>query len=123
MKKYILSIDQGTTSSGAILFNHNGEIIEVAQREFEQFFPHPGWVDIDANEIWTSALACIAEVLRKAEVKPDQVAGIGITNQRETTVVWEKHTCQPIHKAIVWQSRQTEDICEELRDSGHNDLF
>lgn len=123
MKQYILSIDQGTTSSRAILFNHEGEIIGVAQTEFEQFFPKPGWVEHDANEIWTSVLACIAEVLRKADIKPNQIAGIGITNQRETTVVWDKQTSQPIYKAIVWQSRQTEDICEELREGGYNELF
>ena len=95
-KSFILSLDQGTTSSRAILFNHNGEIVETAQKEFEQFFPHPGWVEHDANEIWTSILACIAEVLRKADVDPSQIAGIGITNQRETTVVWDKHTGKTI---------------------------
>jgi len=123
MKQYILSIDQGTTSSRAILFNHAGEIVETAQREFEKFFPEPGWVEHDANEIWTSVLACIAEVLRKADVNPNQVAGIGITNQRETTVVWDKTTGKPIYKAIVWQSRQTEEICKELRENGYSDLF
>ncbi|MFD1412203.1 glycerol kinase GlpK [Oceanobacillus jeddahense] len=122
-KKYILSIDQGTTSSRAILFDHDGTIVEVAQKEFEQFFPHPGWVEHDANEIWTSVLACIAEVLRKADIEPAQVAGIGITNQRETAVVWDKNTGKPVYKAIVWQSRQTEGICRELREAGHNDLF
>ncbi|GGP17131.1 glycerol kinase GlpK [Oceanobacillus neutriphilus] len=122
-KKYILSIDQGTTSSRAILFDHDGSIVEVAQKEFEQFFPHPGWVEHDANEIWTSVLACIADVLRKSDIDPDQVAGIGITNQRETAVVWDKNTGRPVYKAIVWQSRQTEGICKELREAGHNDLF
>lgn len=121
--KFILSIDQGTTSSRAILFNQSGEIVETAQKEFEQFFPKPGWVEHDANEIWTSVLACMSEVLRKADIEPNQVAGIGITNQRETAVVWDKHTGKPIYKAIVWQSRQTEDICKELREQGHNDLF
>lgn len=122
-EKYILSLDQGTTSSRAILFNHRGEIVETAQQEFEQFFPKPGWVEHDANEIWTSILACIAGVLRKADVAPWQVAGIGITNQRETTVVWDKNTGKPIYKAIVWQSRQTADICEELKKLGHEELF
>ncbi|MFD2922662.1 glycerol kinase GlpK [Halobacillus naozhouensis] len=120
---FILSLDQGTTSSRAILFNQKGEIVETGQQEFEQFFPKPGWVEHDANEIWTSVLACVAEVLRKADVEPDQIAGIGITNQRETTVVWDKHTGKPIYKAIVWQSRQTEGICKELREKGHNELF
>ncbi|MGE8203112.1 glycerol kinase GlpK [Heyndrickxia sp. NPDC080065] len=123
MSRYILALDQGTTSSRAILFNHNGEIVETAQREFEQFFPKPGWVEHDANEIWTSVLACIAEVIRKADIEPDQVVGIGITNQRETTVVWDKNTGKPVYKAIVWQSRQTDDICKELREKGLNDLF
>ncbi|QQZ08825.1 glycerol kinase GlpK [Heyndrickxia vini] len=123
MSQYILALDQGTTSSRAILFNHEGEIVETAQREFEQFFPKPGWVEHDANEIWTSVLACIAEVIRKADIEPDQVAGIGITNQRETAVVWDKHTGKPVYKAIVWQSRQTDDICKELREKGYNDLF
>ncbi|MFB4167869.1 glycerol kinase GlpK [Virgibacillus sp. JSM 102003] len=122
-KEYILSLDQGTTSSRAILFDHNGAIVETAQKEFEQFFPKPGWVEHDANEIWTSVLACIAEVLRKSDVDPSQIAGIGITNQRETTVVWDKNTGKPIYKAIVWQSRQTEDICKELRAKDYNELF
>ncbi|WP_404454624.1 glycerol kinase GlpK [Oceanobacillus kapialis] len=122
-KKYILSIDQGTTSSRAILFNHDGEIVETAQKEFQQFFPEPGWVEHDANEIWTSVLACIADVLRKADAEPTDIAGIGITNQRETAVVWNKNTGKPIYQAIVWQSRQTEGICRELREAGHNELF
>lgn len=121
-EKFILSLDQGTTSSRAILFNHDGEIVEVAQKEFEQFFQHPGWVEHDANEIWTSTLACIAEVLRKADIEPTEIAGIGITNQRETAVVWDKNTNKPIYKAIVWQSRQTEDICKTLREQGYNDM-
>lgn len=122
-EKFILSLDQGTTSSRAILFNHQGEIVETAQKEFEQFFAHPGWVEHDANEIWTSVLSCMAEVLRKSEIEPDQIAGIGITNQRETAVVWDKHTGRPVYKAIVWQSRQTEEICKELREQNYNDLF
>ncbi len=122
-EKYILSIDQGTTSSRAILFNHDGEIVQTAQKEFEQFFEHPGWVEHDANEIWTSVLSCVANVLRLADIEPDQIAGIGITNQRETAVVWDKHTGKPIYKAIVWQSRQTEGICKELREQGYNELF
>ncbi|GIN84811.1 glycerol kinase [Heyndrickxia sporothermodurans] len=123
MSRYILALDQGTTSSRAILFNHEGEIVETAQKEFEQFFPKPGWVEHDANEIWTSILACIAEVIRKADIEPDQISGIGITNQRETAVVWDKQTGRPIYKAIVWQSRQTDDICKELREKGYNELF
>ncbi|MFC7064059.1 glycerol kinase GlpK [Halobacillus seohaensis] len=122
-EKFILSLDQGTTSSRAILFNQAGEIVETGQKEFEQFFPKPGWVEHDANEIWTSVLACIADVLRKANIEPNQIEGIGITNQRETAVVWDKKTGKPIYKAIVWQSRQTEDICKDLRAKGYNNLF
>ena len=121
-ENYILALDQGTTSSRAILFNHLGEIKAIAQQEFEQFFPQPGWVEHDANEIWTSMLACIAEVLRKADIRPNQVKGIGITNQRETTVVWDKQTGKPIYRAIVWQSRQTDDICKMLKDQGYEKM-
>lgn len=119
MKKYILSIDQGTTSTRAFLVNQQGDIVAKSQREFEQFFPEPGWVEHDANEIWTSVLSCMAEVLRLGEVHASEIETIGITNQRETTVIWEKETGRPVHKAIVWQSRQTEAICEELRQGGH----
>ncbi len=122
-KDYIMSIDQGTTSSRAVLFNHKGEIVGTGQQEFEQFFPKPGWVEHDANEIWTSVLACMAGALRKADVEASQVAGIGITNQRETAVVWDRNTGKPIYKAIVWQSRQTADICAELKAQGHEELF
>lgn len=122
-ESYILALDQGTTSSRAILFNQKGEIVNSAQKEFEQFFPQPGWVEHDANEIWTSVLACIAEVLRRADADPDQVAAIGITNQRETTVVWDKNSGKPVYHAIVWQSRQTEEICKRLREEGHSETF
>src|SRR5699024_1208428 len=122
-EKFILALDQGTTSSRAILFNHQGDIVETAQQEFEQFFPKPGWVEHNAEEIWTSMLSCIAGVLRKADIRPDQVAGIGITNQRETTVVWDKNTGKPVYKAIVWQSRQTDSICDALKEQGHEQLF
>jgi glycerol kinase len=122
-KDYIMAIDQGTTSSRAVLFNHDGEIVGTAQQEFEQFFPKPGWVEHDANEIWTSVLACMAGALRKADVDASQIAGIGITNQRETAVVWDRNTGKPIYKAIVWQSRQTAEICGELKAQGHEELF
>jgi len=123
MEKYILSLDQGTTSSRAILFNKAGEIVHVAQKEFTQHFPKPGWVEHNANEIWGSILAVIASVLSESNVKPEQIAGIGITNQRETTVVWDKETGVPVYNAIVWQSRQTSGICDELKEKGYNDLF
>jgi len=123
MEKYILSLDQGTTSSRAIIFNKNGEIVQIAQKEFTQYFPNPGWVEHNANEIWGSILSVIAQVLSVSEIQPEQIAGIGITNQRETTVVWDKETGNPIYNAIVWQSRQTSEICEKLKEQGYNDLF
>lgn len=123
MEKYILSLDQGTTSSRAILFNHEGQVIHLAQKEFTQIFPKPGWVEHNANEIWGSVLSVIAACLSETGISAEQIAGIGITNQRETTVVWDKETSQPIYNAIVWQSRQTSDICEDLRNKGYDDLF
>ncbi|RUL56930.1 glycerol kinase GlpK [Lysinibacillus antri] len=123
MQKYILSLDQGTTSSRAILFNEEGTIEHIAQREFKQYFPHSGWVEHNANEIWSSILSVIAMVLSEKNIQPEQIAGIGITNQRETTVVWDKTTGEPIYHAIVWQSRQTADICQQLIDDGYSDLF
>jgi glycerol kinase len=123
MEKYILSLDQGTTSSRAILFNKEGEIVHVAQKEFTQIFPKPGWVEHNASEIWGSILAVIASVMSESNVKPEQIAGLGITNQRETAVVWDKETGLPVYNAIVWQSRQTSGICDELRAEGYNDLF
>ena len=123
MENYILSLDQGTTSTRAILFNRAGEIVHSAQQEFTQYFPKPGWVEHNANEIWGSVLAVVATCLTEANVKPSQIAGIGITNQRETAVVWEKETGKPIHNAVVWQSRQTAEICEDLRAAGHAELF
>jgi glycerol kinase len=123
MEKFILSLDQGTTSSRAILFNQKGEAVHSAQKEFTQIFPKPGWVEHNANEIWGSILAVIAGCLAESNVKPEQVAGIGITNQRETTVVWDKTTGLPVYNAIVWQSRQTAGICDELKQQGHDALF
>ncbi|MEL3971511.1 glycerol kinase GlpK [Rossellomorea oryzaecorticis] len=123
MEKFILSLDQGTTSSRAILFNKQGEIVHTSQKEFTQHFPKPGWVEHNANEIWGSILAVIATVLSESSVKPEQIEGIGITNQRETTVVWDKETGTPVYNAIVWQSRQTAEICEELKSKGYNDTF
>ncbi|MCZ2260792.1 glycerol kinase GlpK [Sporosarcina sp. G11-34] len=121
--KYILALDQGTTSSRAILFDKEGEIFHSAQREFKQYFPHSGWVEHNPHEIWSSILAVMAEVLSEKNITAKHIAGIGITNQRETTVVWDKTTGLPVYNAIVWQSRQTAEICEELRESGYNDLF
>lgn len=123
MGKYILAIDQGTTSSRAILFNKQSEIINIAQREFTQIFPEPGHVEHNAMEIWSSVLAVMAECLLQANIEPTDVEAIGITNQRETTVIWDKSTGKPIHNAIVWQSKQTDYICNELRENGYNELF
>ncbi len=120
-KKYILSIDQGTTSSRTILFNKAGEVVNVAQREFTQHFPKPGWVEHDAMEIWQSIEDVVKETLTKYSA--EEIAAIGITNQRETTVVWNKNTGKPVYNAIVWQSRQTADICDELKRNGLNDTF
>lgn len=122
-KKYILALDQGTTSSRAILFNQQGEIVGIDQKEFQQFFPEPGWVEHDANEIWASILGVMTGVVTKTEIDPKEIACIGITNQRETTVVWDKHTGNPIYHAIVWQSRQTASICEKLKEDGHEETF
>ena len=118
MEQYILAIDQGTTSSRAILFDRHSHIIASAQREIPQIFPHPGWVEQDANDIWFSVLSVVLEVAASARVNANQIRAIGITNQRETTVIWDKTTGNPIYHAIVWQSRQTEDICETLKKSG-----
>lgn len=119
MEKYILSFDQGTTSSRAIIFNKSGEIVSVAQREFTQIYPQSGWVEHDAREIWATQIAVGAEVMAKANLDATKIAAIGITNQRETTVVWDKVTGQPIHHAIVWQDRRTAAYCDSLRDDGY----
>jgi glycerol kinase len=118
---YILSLDQGTTSSRAILFDEAGAIAAVAQHEFEQFYPQPGWVEHDPMEILTSQLSCAVEALAKAGVRPRDVAAIGITNQRETVIVWDRETGRPIHPAIVWQDRRTAAQCEALEKSGAGD--
>ena len=115
---YILALDQGTTSSRAILFDESGSIVAVAQHEFEQFYPQPGWVEHDPMEILTSQLSCAVEVLGKAGARPRDVAAIGITNQRETVVVWERDSGKPIHPAIVWQDRRTAPLCELLEKRG-----
>ena len=115
MGQYILAIDQGTTSSRAILFDEKAQVVCSAQKEFTQIFRNPGWVEHDANEIWLSVLSCISSCIQNSAISPRDVIAIGITNQRETTVVWDKNTGLPVSNAIVWQSRQTSDICEELK--------
>lgn len=123
MEKYIMAIDQGTTSSRAIIFDKAGNHIGTSQKEFTQYFPEAGWVEHDAHEIWNSVQSVIAGAFIESGVKPEQIAGIGITNQRETTVVWDKETGLPIYHAIVWQSRQSAQIADELKERGYSDLF
>ncbi len=115
MKKYILALDQGTTSSRAIVFDQNGLIVSVAQKEFRQLFPQPGWVEHDPEEIWSSQLGVAAEAITRAGLTAENIHAIGITNQRETTVVWERSTGKPVYNAIVWQDRRTADYCDELK--------
>jgi glycerol kinase len=122
-EKYILSIDEGTTSTRSILFDHDGNKVADAQKEFRQYFPEPGWVEHDANEIWNAVQSTIANVFIESGIKPDQVGGIGITNQRETTIIWDKQTGLPIYHAIVWQSRQTAPIAEQLIEDGYSDMI
>ncbi len=118
-KNYILSLDQGTTSSRAILVNHRGEIVTIAQKDFSQIFPQSGWVEHDANEIWSSQVSVAAEAIAKAGFNGHDIAAIGITNQRETTIIWDKDSGEPIYNAIVWQDRRTAKYCDKLREQGH----
>jgi glycerol kinase len=118
MKKYILTLDQGTTSSRAILFDENGKIASLAQKEFTQFYPKPGWVEHDPMEIWSSQASVITEAILKENLKATEIAAIGITNQRETTIVWDKKTGQPVYHAIVWQDRRTSERCDMLKQKG-----
>jgi glycerol kinase len=118
MGNYILAIDQGTTSCRALVFDAQARLVAVSQREFTQYYPQPGWVEHDAVEIWNCQLAMVREALQKAKISARELAGIGITNQRETTVVWDRQTGQPIHHAIVWQDRRTAAICDRLKTKG-----
>ena len=120
--KYIMAIDEGTTSTRAIIYNHEGKEVADGQREFTQYFPHSGWVEHDANEIWNAVQATIADAFINSGIQPDHIQGIGITNQRETTVIWDKKTGLPIYNAIVWQSRQTSDLAAKLIADGYSDL-
>src|SRR4249919_1249465 len=116
--RYILALDQGTTSSRSMVFDKQGNIISVAQKEFTQIFPQPGWVEHDANEIWSTQLGVATEVILKAGLTIRDIAAIGITNQRETTVVWDRATHKPICNAIVWQDRRTAAYCDQLKKDG-----
>jgi glycerol kinase len=122
-KKLILALDQGTTSSRAILFNHEGEIVNVSQKDFEQIFPKPGWVEHKPNEIWSSQISVATEVIAKQGVTENDIAAIGITNQRETTIVWDRETSEPVYNAIVWQDRRTAKYCDELKALGHAEMI
>src|SRR5499427_2004425 len=116
--KFILSLDQGTTSSRAIVFDHDGSVRSIAQKEFTQLFPQAGWVEHDPLEIWASQIGVAVEALGRAQVRPSDIAAIGITNQRETTILWDRETGAPIANAIVWQDRRTADFCEQLKADG-----
>lgn len=123
MAKYIMALDAGTTSNRCILFNEKGEMCSVAQREFGQIFPKPGWVEHDANEIWASQLGVAVEAMNKIDASAEEIAAIGITNQRETTIVWDKRTGEPVYNAIVWQCRRTSEYCDTLKEKGLTEKF
>src|SRR5512138_297273 len=120
MKKFILSLDQGTTSSRAIIFDHDGLPVATSQKEFTQFFPKPGWVEHDAEEIWSTQAGVALEAITRAGLESKDIAAIGITNQRETTVVWNRKTGKPVHRAIVWQDRRTAEYCDTLKKNGYS---
>lgn len=123
MARYIMALDAGTTSNRCILFNEKGEICSVAQKEFTQYFPEPGWVEHDADEIWSTQLGVAVEAMNKIGVDSKDVAAIGITNQRETVIVWDKNTGEPVYHAIVWQCRRTAQFCDSLKDKGLTEFF
>ena len=123
MAKYVMALDAGTTSNRCILFNKKGETISSAQKEFTQYFPKPGWVEHDANEIWSNQLGVAVEAMQKAGADAEDIAAIGITNQRETVIVWDRETGEPICHAIVWQCRRTSDYCDSLKAKGLTEKF
>ena len=123
MKQYILALGQGTSSSRAIVFDETGKPCAVAQREFRQIFPQSGWVEHDPHEIWSSQASVIAEAITLMDINGLNIAGIGITNQRETTIVWDLDTEEPIYNAIVWQDRRTSSYCDELKNQGLTDMI
>ena len=123
MAKYVLAFDSGTTSNRCILFNERGEICSVAQKEFTQYFPKPGWVEHDANEIWSTQISVAVEAMQKIGATAADIAAIGITNQRETTIVWDKNTGEPVYHAIVWQCRRTSEYADSLKEKGLTDTF
>ncbi len=123
MEKYILSLDQGTTSSRAIVFDKKGRIISVAQKEFTQYFPKPGWVEHDPNEIWSTQAGVAAEAITNKNLNAKNIAAIGITNQRETVVVWDKKSGKPVYNAIVWQDKRTSSFCDKLKKQGKSSFI
>ncbi|QWC00178.1 glycerol kinase GlpK [Mycoplasmatota bacterium] len=123
MKKYVLAIDQGTTSTRAMIFDKKSKIVSMANKEIKQYYPKPGWVEQDANEIWLSVISTITQALVLKNILPNQIESIGITNQRETTVIWDKSTGEPIYNAVVWQSRQSQDICDDLKAKGYEEII
>ena len=123
MSQYILALDQGTSSSRAIVFNQKGEICSTAQREFPQQFPKPWWVEHNPHEIWSSQASVIAEAITQIDITGLDIAGIGITNQRETTIVWDRDTEEPVYNAIVWQDRRTSEYCDQLKAEGKTDFI
>ena len=122
-KRYIMALDQGTTSSRAILFDKEGNIVATSQKEFTQFYPHAGWVEHNPVEIWETVYECLKMVITDKSIDPKEIVSIGITNQRETTIIWDKITGKPLCNAIVWQSRQSQDICEKWINEGHTELI
>ncbi|MDH0674004.1 glycerol kinase GlpK [Empedobacter sp. GD03861] len=122
-EKFILALDQGTTSSRAIIYNHDGEIVAISQKDFQQIFPQPGWVEHDPNEIWYTQSSVAAESVAKSDLNGTNIAAIGITNQRETTIVWDRVTGDPIYNAIVWQDRRTSKYCDSLKEKGYKDII
>ena len=123
MEKYIMALDAGTTSNRCILFNEAGEVCSMAQKEFTQYFPQPGWVEHDANEIWSTQMEVAKQAMDNIGATAANIAAIGITNQRETTIVWDKTTGEPIHNAIVWQCRRTSEYCDALAAKGLTDTI
>ena len=123
MEKYVLALDQGTSSSRAIVFDKNGNTKAVSQKEFTQIFPKPGWVEHNPMEIWSSQAAVIAEAITSIDINGLNIAAIGITNQRETTIVWDAETGEPVYNAIVWQDRRTSEYCDSLKKDGRTDLI
>ncbi|MFL5859587.1 MAG: FGGY family carbohydrate kinase, partial [Solirubrobacteraceae bacterium] len=123
MPKYSVALDQGTTSSRAMIFDHSGKVVAVSQKEHEQIYPKPGWVEHDAKEIWARCQEVIDEAVEKAGASVDDIAALGITNQRETTLVWDRNTGEPVHNALVWQDTRTDKLVDELSADGGQDRF